>query len=457
MCRPCEYAIPAAMFKTLRDEILGEVARISHSGMLSPQERTLLRLIVERTIEGNTAQLYQKALAEQLSIQNAKQVGVIATRVRTKLAVYYERSAGGSVLKISLSDRGYEAFFTYPQTTIALSESATLVVANAKAALDQRTLPGIAKAIKHLKTAQANATEPERALLLALTALCHATRAMYGTYPVSDLTKAEAIVASMKASPNRPWESWFAEACVLMALHWDWEAAQAAFDRAIALSGGVAGQLPWYTAFLASQGRAQEAVPRLRTAVSQSYDSPIVRADLAGIQIFAGQYEEAQETIQTAFSLFEERTHYLLHVHKAILYEARGDSAAAAEIIERVPLKWPQTTITLGLRALFRGLSGDRGTARRHFIKLRSARVLARKYIPAGQLSIAALGAGDVDGALEWLREAALVERDPNLVLTNVYPFFRHLRSSDAFRRLVEDTMQLKFPPMPANVLRRAR
>jgi len=68
------------------------------------------------------------------------------------------------------------------------------------------------------------------------------------------------------------------------------------------------------------------------------------------------------------------------------------------------------------LRALFRGLSGDRKTAGRHFRKLRAARLLAGRYVPAGQLCIAALGAGDRDGAVEWLREGAVVERDPNLV-----------------------------------------
>jgi hypothetical protein len=40
----CEYAIPTAALRILRDEILGELARISHSGTLPPQGRTLLRL-----------------------------------------------------------------------------------------------------------------------------------------------------------------------------------------------------------------------------------------------------------------------------------------------------------------------------------------------------------------------------------------------------------------------------
>jgi Flp pilus assembly protein TadD len=446
MCESCEYAVPAPALKILRDDIQGEVARVTQSGILSPQERTLFRRIVELTLEGNTGQLYQKGLATELGMPSGKQVGVVATRIRSKLTEYYQQSPGDSLLQIAISDRGYEAWVSYRQPTIALSERLQIAVANAKAALDQRTLPGAAVAIKHLNDGLK--LEPRHPLLLALKAHCHATRALYGTYPRSDLKKAEAIVATARPGESRPWESWFAEACVRMALHWDWPGAGTAFERAIALSGGRARRLPWYTAFLACQGRAAEAVPLLRTAVTEAHDSPIVRADLAINQIFSGQYDDAQDTIDTAFALFGRRTHYLLHVHQAILHEARGNGAAAVTVMDQVPLKWPQTTITLGLRALFSGLAGDRRTARRHFRKLYAARLVARSYIPSGQLCIAALGAGDPDGAIAWLRTGALVERDPNLVLINVYPFFRHLHGSQDFHSLVLDTMHLPLPQL---------
>jgi Flp pilus assembly protein TadD len=257
---------------------------------------------------------------------------------------------------------------------------------------------------------------------------------------------AEAIVERTRSAERRPWEGWFAEACVHMALQWDWPAAEATFREAIVLSGGEAQYQPWYTAFLACQGRAAEAVLLLRTAVSRAHDSPVVRADLAAHQIYAGHLRDAEETIASAFALFGQRTHYLLHVHSAILHEARGDGAAAIAAIDRIPLMWPVTTVTLGLRALFRGLAGDRRTARRHFVKLRALRAVAGRYSPAGQLCIAALGAGDPEAAVSWLREGALVERDPNLVLTNVYPFFRHLYRDEPFRSFVAKTMKLALP-----------
>lgn len=433
-------ALPAAALPALRDEILREVARISQSGLLSLQERTLFRRIVELTLDGDTSRLTQKDLADEIAIPNAKQVGVVAARVRAKLSDYEGTAGQGSFLRVGLSDRGYEAWVAYRSPSSALGARAQLAVANAKASLDQRTIPGAAAALKHVEAALA--AEPGRPQLLSLKALCHATRALYGTHAREDLEAAERIVSVTETQP-RPWESLFAEGCVRMALHWDWTAARTAFERAILLSAGTARHLPWYTAFLACQGRADEAVALLQSAVSLSPDSPIVRADLAINQIFAGRYDEAQDTIDTTLAVFGARTHYLLYVHQAILLEARGDPAAAADAIARVPLTWPQTTITLGLRALFNGLAGASRVARRHYSKLRAGRALAGSYVPAGQLCIAALGAGDVDAAMTWLREGALVERDPNLVLVNVYPFFRHVHADPRFRTLAVDTMRL--------------
>ena len=349
-------------------------------------------------------------------------------------------------MQIELPGRGYEARFSYRHALFSLNEGAQILVANAKAAIDQRTLPGAGTALKFLD--RALEAEPGHPLILALKSYCHATRALYGTYPRSDLETAEGIVNETRGARVRPWESWFAEACVQMALHWDWAAAEYSFTQAIASSGGAAQYQPWYTAFLSSQGRAAEAAALLRVAVGRSHDSPIVRTDLAAVQIYAGRLDDADETIKTAFALFGERSHYLLHVHRAVLLEARGDSAGALATIEQVPLKWPRTAITLGLRALFSGLSGDRGTARRHFAKLRAARAVAGRYVPAGQLAIAALGAGDVTAAVTWLREGAVVERDPNLVLANVYPFLRHLHHDARFRTLVADTMNLSLPTL---------
>lgn len=424
-----------------RQDVLRELDRVTRLELLSPQERGFLTHVVRKTLSGDTERLYQKALAEDLRIDSVKQIGVIATRVRAKLTEHYRSTGSAAPIQLDLPARGYEARFFHRPPHFALDERVQVLLTDAKAAIDQRSLPGAAAALKFID--RALAIEAGHPLVLALKAYCHATRALYGTYARGDLEIAERIVEEARLAEARPWESWFAEACVQMALHWDWKAAGAAFEQAMVLSGGDAQYQPWYTAYLVCQRRAEEATALMRVAVSRAYDSPIARADLASAQIYAGRYAEAADTIDTAIQLFGTRAHYLLHVHRSILLEAGGRSRDALTAIEKAPLRWPRTAVTLGFRALYSGLAGDRQTARRHMMKLRALRAIAGRHVPAGQLGLAAIGTGDLDDAVHWLREGAEVERDPNFILSNVYPFFRHLYDHPGFRSLIVDSMHL--------------
>ena len=424
-------------------EIQRELDHIKRCRVLTPQEHALLERIVSLTIKGETGRLYQKALAEDLQIASPRQIGVIATRVRAKLNRHSCQHQRRLAVRIELPDRGYEAQFSFRDLARDLSDRSRALLANAKAALDHRTVPGAATALSYLGKALEH--DPDHPLLLSMKAYCHATRAVFGTVPRADLQAADAILDQTRSATPRCWESWFAEACVAMALRWDWAGAKTAFDKAIALNGEAQRQ-PWYCAFLASQGSAADAIPLLQLTVNRSHDSPIARADLVAAEIWAGRYDAAAATIRTTMHLFGARAHYLMWVYQAILEEATGNPQRAVATLAQVPLRWPQTSITLGLRAYFSGLNGDVRTARRHLLKLKTARSVAGKFVPSAQLSAAAFGAGDHQQGVDWLRRGALDERDPNLVLANVYPFFRHLHRHPGFRAVVVDTMGLRLP-----------
>src|SRR5215218_8824644 len=132
------------------EEVRLELDRLLQAELLSPQERSLLRHIVERTVANDLGRLYQKALAADLGIASAKQIGVIATRLRTKLAEFSARPDAPSGIRIDLPQRGYEARFTWRTGSFALDPDTLLLVANAKAAIDQRTLPGADSALAFL-------------------------------------------------------------------------------------------------------------------------------------------------------------------------------------------------------------------------------------------------------------------------------------------------------------------
>jgi hypothetical protein len=124
-----------------RGEVLRELERISRLGFLSPQERGFLRHVVLATLEQQRERLYQKALAEDLKIEHPLQIGVIGSRIRAKLAEHYADSQVSPV-RIDLSRRGYEAVFSYRPHIATRGDRVDILIANAKTAIDQRTLPG---------------------------------------------------------------------------------------------------------------------------------------------------------------------------------------------------------------------------------------------------------------------------------------------------------------------------
>jgi hypothetical protein len=60
---------------------------------------------------------------------------------------------------------------------------------------------------------------------------------------------------------------------------------------------------------------------------------------------------------------------------------------------------------------------------------------------------MAAIGAGDYEGAIAWLEKAAVAERDPTMIWAAVMPFHRHLYPNKEFRSLVTDTLKLRLLP----------
>ena len=348
------------------DEIRRELDRIVEADFLSPQERALLRRIVERTVDGDIGRLYQKALAEDLGIASAKQIGVIATQLRAKLADHYRSSQGLPAVLIELPDRGYEARFSYRQPAV-LAERGRPAPGRQCQGGDRSAAPCLARASRSSSSDRALEAEPGHPLILALKAYCHATRALYGTYPRVGSRDGRGIVNETRGAAD----SSLGE-LVRRGVRPHGAALGLAGRGGVVHPGdcrerrrGAVSTLVHGLPVVAGPGRRGRGAAARRG--SRSHDSPIVRADLAAVQIYAGRFDDAEETIKTAFALFGERSHYLLHVHRAVLHEARGDSAGALATIEQVPLKWPRTAITLGLRALFSGLSGDRRTARRHF------------------------------------------------------------------------------------------
>ncbi len=373
-------------------------------------------------------------------------VRVTAKNLRAKLGHYYETEGRHDPVRFLLSPGSYVPQIFYEPTIAAskVSDKAAMHIANAKAAFDKRTLSGHEAAFRYLNLA-AN-EHPEHPRVLSLQAMVHAARAMYGGDPRIELNAAAALIKKAKQAGHEPWERSLVEAWIRMALEFNWPAAEVLFDRAIALSHGEAKYHAWYPAFLASQLRFDEGQQILSDAVGHfAHDVASVRGDLALSQIVTGRYPEAEETLRSTLELFPS-DHYLPYLHLAILKEATGNFNDAAQAMAQVPVTVPESTINIGMRYLFMGLNGERGTARLGYQELESRKRVGPQFIPASQLAQAAMGAEDYDAAADWFVEAATVERDPVMSWAALYPFGRHIHHHQVFRSLILDTMKLRFP-----------
>ena len=167
----------------------------------------------------------------------------------------------------------------------------------------------------------------------------------------------------MKETGFEPWECIFAEACDMACYQHDWRKSLHLFELAIANSQGEATYYWWYTALLAAQGRLQEAITILDSAVRHfsRITNIATRTDLALLQIIAGRFDDAEETLSASLDFTPARNPLIVSSF-AILYEAQDRLADGVKPI----VEWFQQAGQAG----YSPLSADEFVRRRdgHFL-----------------------------------------------------------------------------------------
>jgi tetratricopeptide (TPR) repeat protein len=446
-----------------REEVLAEVRIICKSerfARVTRHKKNLLRYLVRLTLRDPNRKPLIKGMAIAIDVfgkiganfdsKKDTIVKVAMGDLRTYLSQYYAIEGSNDRVKIEIPVGSYVPEFKLNPvvTALDLDNQTLMMVSQALAEIDQRIpwMDGLAGMYLDV----ALKSYPNHPRLLALSAMFHAATAGSGMCGSSRkrLEEAEALIARARAENSEPWECTLTDAWVNAALYWNWEKAARLFERANALSSGVAVACQsWYASFLASQLQFDDAVAVTQDALTHSYDRTILLADLALFQIIAGKLDEADATVRLIMQRIEveksEPVDFLpiAYRHVAFLSAARGDFEKASAILDKAPKDKFGYSMTFALQSLFLGLAGQRTKARERYEEL-------KKGFFAGpfQFAMAASGAGDDDEAVFWLKAAAEM-RDPFMILAAVLPITRHLRSHAGFRSLITDTMKLPFPP----------
>ncbi|MBI1796716.1 MAG: protein kinase [Candidatus Eisenbacteria bacterium] len=218
---------------------------------------------------------------------------------------------------------------------------------------------------------------------------------------------------------------------VLMFNRYDWPAAAAEYERAIALHPGYATGHQWYAELLASQGRFGEALAEARHAERLDPLSAVIGASVADILYFERRYDEAIEQLRRVLEL--DPAFLLVHPDLGRAYAQAGDfDRAIAEFEQAATLAGGLPGSSAGLAHTL-AVAGRRDEARAMLPAL-EARVRTGRMNPYA-IATVLTGLGDLDAALDWM-ERAFEQRDGGLVWLQVHPRLDPLRGHPRFAAL---------------------
>jgi TolB-like protein/tetratricopeptide (TPR) repeat protein len=219
---------------------------------------------------------------------------------------------------------------------------------------------------------------------------------------------------------------------------WDWQEAESAFGRAIAINPSYAPAHHFLADYLKAMGRFDEALSEIEKAQELDPLSQAISTGVGHVLYLSGQYDRAIEQYRKAVDL--DPDFMMTHVWFGRPYLEKGMfDEAIAELQTAVTLSGAST---LALAMLGHGLAaaGRRAEALDVIASLEERS--RRQYVPSYWMAVIHNGFKDRDQVLAWMRKA-FEERSSWLVWSKVEPRFAWLRSDTEIAGLLQ---AMKFP-----------
>ncbi|MGH7527516.1 MAG: tetratricopeptide repeat protein, partial [Gemmatimonadales bacterium] len=211
----------------------------------------------------------------------------------------------------------------------------------------------------------------------------------------------------------------------------DWPAAEAEFQRAIALDPALPEAHHWYSHYLLAQGQVEQAAVASRQALELSPFDRTMMVHLGWHHLHSREYDRAREPLQRALALDStaaDARHLL-----ALLAELTGDYQGAIAQLQTALRLTPQRLELQAALGRVYALAGQPDEARRVLQELGDA--AATRYVSPYLLALIMSALGDDRRAFAAL-EQAVADRSESMVYLDLDPRMDPLRDDRRFARV---------------------
>ncbi len=290
--------------------------------------------------------------------------------------------------------------------------------------LSQRTEDGLRKAVDFFEKSLAEDAEYGRAH--AGLSDAYALLAHYGVIgPADAWTKVAASAASAVMLDPSSAEAHTSLAHAKATQDWDWQGAEQAFRRAMALDPRYATAPHWYsTTVLVPTGRLDEAVSRMLVAQALDPVSTIIARDVAMMYYYKRDFDAALERCDNAIEL---NPHFPpAYLTLAFVQEQRGELDESEAALERAVSLAPRSPRSLGALARLLAITDRR---RQAFKMLHDLEALAKeRYVTPFEFALLYFCLAKIEEGRQWLSKA-IDDRSFELLSAKADPRFEALRN----------------------------
>jgi TolB-like protein len=298
---------------------------------------------------------------------------------------------------------------------------------------DQLTEDGYRRATAEFE--RALALDPEYAPALASMSACYCLLSGHGLEtdePEILMTRTRELAEQALALDGNLAEAHGTLGMALLKYDWDWEGAERELELATELNPSNPIAAVWYSFYLSSQGRHEEAIAESKRAQASDPISRVTTGNLAWQYYEARRYDEAIQGFDEALTLFPDL--WVGHWGGGLARLQKGDESRAIADLEHAVDRSNRSSQALGALAYAYAFVGDTEQSQSLLEELVDR--ASERYVPPALFVPIHAELGDIDLAFEALEEAFDM-RSRSIVWINSSHDFDRLRGDARFDDVV--------------------